>query len=1090
MNRCKSLFRPLPIVLALHAAFLSSSYAGDFSIATGETNSSAQTLPTNGVVQSGGTLSTSGTTVAVTIGSGTSNLTNSGTISQTGTGRTIDANAGTPVFTLTNNAGGLITAAGNVAIRLNRTAGSYLIDNQGTIAQTGPAVNGERAIKADAAYTSTDNRIFNGSATNTAAVISSTGNDAIRLGSNFTLTNYGSIYSTGSVNTSCPSYVDTALGCSNDYSAADGVAIENGRQNVVILNYGSISGPRHAVDGGDPVAAVADSDLIGTDQLVVTSTGPNGVTFNKVVNGVTTTGVTIANPVVINYAGGTLTGNNGSGVGLDGHGVVINHGTITGNYAGAGNVFDHEGYGLTTSNGDGDGVDIDGVAYVENWGTIRGTGAGGYDSDGNPNGADGIAAGGGTIINHVSATISGQSKGILIDDGANGSTGAVRGTATANGTTARIYNEGNITGEKKTAIGLVGNFNDILINYGTGVITGGADSVQVDALASTTPAAAIQMGDGDDTLTNYGKIEGKNGLAIDMGIGNDTLKLFNGGTTGIVIGTVAGGMGTDTLETGGTQKFETGTLSGFESYIVRDGSTTFNYGLGSVTSLQVDAGASLQINGDVSTTGNVTLDGSFKGSSTMAPRAIAVGGNLALGASSVVEMRLGPGNTSDKFQVAGSTTFTSGATIRPIANSYVSGGSYALVQGGVFSTPILASDANTATVSYALSNSGADLLLTATRTATMSSLATGGNSGLANTLDALGQSGSSDANQLLGALDSQPNATAFNEALKQIAPDSSGASLQATQVATGTIFSALGSRIDTARSGTLAQAERGLSAGETANRRMWVEGLGAWGEQDSRANSTGYKIGAGGLAFGFEVDRSAREVMGVSAGYTRAKVEGTDSASGDDVRVHGYHMGGYFSRTDNDMTLDALVVLGYNEYDSQRRVVFPGFAETVRGEYQGWSIGGRVEFGLPFSMSTAWSGRWLAGARAGYLGTEGYTEQGSAGAVQRVDGNDATSLQSALGIELTQQISNESQLQLRARYLHEFADSPDIKASFVAGGPSFTSENVKPNRDSLLLGVSYRLATRQGVTFGIGYDAEIKEKYLAHQLTARAVWNF
>ena len=34
------------------------------------------------------------------------------------------------------------------------------------------------------------------------------------------------------------------------------------------------------------------------------------------------------------------------------------------------------------------------------------------------------------------------------------------------------------------------------------------------------------------------------------------------------------------------------------------------------------------------------------------------------------------------------------------------------------------------------------------------------------------------------------------------------------------------------------------------------------------------------------------------------------------------------------------------------------------------------------------------------------------------------------------------------------------------------------------------MANQQGAMFGIGYDAEIKEKYLAHQLSARAVWNF
>ncbi|MDU0220636.1 hypothetical protein, partial [Escherichia coli] len=76
------------------------------------------------------------------------------------------------------------------------------------------------------------------------------------------------------------------------------------------------------------------------------------------------------------------------GVGFDGHGVVINHGTITGDYAGAGNVFDHQNLGTTSSNGDGDGVDIDGMAYIENHGVIQGIGAGGFDSGGNANGAD------------------------------------------------------------------------------------------------------------------------------------------------------------------------------------------------------------------------------------------------------------------------------------------------------------------------------------------------------------------------------------------------------------------------------------------------------------------------------------------------------------------------------------------------------------------------------------------------------------------------------------------------------------------------------------------------------------------------------
>lgn len=180
-----TIFRHLPVALAVQAVFaLPQAQAASFTVNSGTSSTTAQSIVSGdtGTTESGATLTTSGSTAAVTVGTGTTSLTNSGTISQTGTGRTIDANTSTPVFTLTNNAGGLITAAGAEVIRLNRAAGSYLIDNQGTIWQQGVSEDGSRAIKADANFSSTNNRIINGSVSNTGAVIRSNGNDAMRLG--------------------------------------------------------------------------------------------------------------------------------------------------------------------------------------------------------------------------------------------------------------------------------------------------------------------------------------------------------------------------------------------------------------------------------------------------------------------------------------------------------------------------------------------------------------------------------------------------------------------------------------------------------------------------------------------------------------------------------------------------------------------------------------------------------------------------------------------------------------------------------------------------------------------------------------------
>ena len=487
---------------ALLALTLSSSLllADDYTITSNTTSTSAISIPAG--------------TSTVTLQEDATLLVNSG--------RAIDSSTGTPNITISIAEGAVIEASGgssSEAIRFDRAATTFILNNEGSIIQSGTALDGSRAIKADKNF-SIGGTINNGSAIGSSALISASNNDAIRIGSNVTLNNYGTIISTGIVNTK------DADGSHDDISAYDGVAVEEGRTNAIINNWGTISGPRHGIDLGDGSSAT-----------------------------------------ITNYATGVITGNNGSGVGSDSTATVINYGTITGSYAGAGNIY--TGNDPTSLNGDGDGVDIDGIATITNYGTIQGLGAGGVDSSGYANGAEGIAAGGGTITNHAGATIYGQSVGILIDDGANGTAEiSGRGTSTAVGGAATITNSGTIQGATKAAIGLVGDYDDVIVNNATGVIIGGSSAVLVDALSSTTAGAAIQMGSGDDTLTNYGTITGQNGLAIDLGNGDDTLSLL-GGT---ISGTIAGGLGDDTVVLGSAQTLSARTsLSGFENLTTQSG---------------------------------------------------------------------------------------------------------------------------------------------------------------------------------------------------------------------------------------------------------------------------------------------------------------------------------------------------------------------------------------------------------------------------------------------------------------------------------------------------------------------------------------
>lgn len=277
---------------------------------------------------------------------------------------------------------------------------------------------------------------FNSVATNKATlianlsdgVITSTDADAVRPGNNAIVANLGVIYAGGE----------------NGASKNDGIDFQD--YSGTVLNDGAISGARHAI--------TSSADL-----------------------------------TVVNGPDGHILGRDGSGVGSDGNGSVLNFGTITGAYDGSGT-------------GDGDGVDIDGSASVVNYGVIQGTGAAGNGSDGYPNTSEGVSIGGGVIVNEKGAVISGANNAILVDDSSQGD--APYATT--------VVNYGVIAGLDGYGIHITDTFGDTITNAGT--------------IAGTT--AAIALGDGDDTLNilTGSVISG----TVDGGGGTNTVNLIGEGT--------------------------------------------------------------------------------------------------------------------------------------------------------------------------------------------------------------------------------------------------------------------------------------------------------------------------------------------------------------------------------------------------------------------------------------------------------------------------------------------------------------------------------------------------------------------------------
>ena len=226
-----------------------SAEAQTFTIPAGTTDSVPRTLSgtQTGTVEAGGTLRSTNNAATIQWNGASTGVvvTNSGTIENTGTGRVIDASGAlTPrTFTFLNNVGAIVRSTENDAFRFNlaMTGGTIVIDNSGLIQAggTGYAALGQaldlRGLSAAAGATMT---VIN----RATGIIEAFTDDAVRLGRNATINNFGIIRAFGA-NTS-----GGANGTSDGIDAG-------GNIGIVVNNQagGLISGARHGI--------TADTDI-------------------------------------------------------------------------------------------------------------------------------------------------------------------------------------------------------------------------------------------------------------------------------------------------------------------------------------------------------------------------------------------------------------------------------------------------------------------------------------------------------------------------------------------------------------------------------------------------------------------------------------------------------------------------------------------------------------------------------------------------------------------------------------------------------------------------------------------------------------
>ena len=933
--------------------------------------------------------------------------------------------------TLTVQAGGAIVSAVDPAVTEKTAATGVVITNNGTIQST-----------------ASDGRAINVSGTalprtitlnNAAGALITSEDDAFRVNldvsqGTITVNNAGTIKTTNG-----------GQGIDFDAITTPGATVRiNNLAGGVIQTFGADgirSGQGSVIDNAGTIFAdgVLDDSNDGIDMQAHTATVINEATgvISGERHGITSsTGLTVTNF-------GSITGRNGSGVGSDGTGTVVNFGTITGAYNGV------------SANGDGDGVDIDFIANITNSGVIQGTGAAGVDKGGNPNSSEGIAIGGGTVVNNAGALVSGQGNGILVDDGSGG--------AAAGATT--ITNAGTIRGVTGAGITLVGNFNDTIVNSGTisggnGVaISMGAGNDQLTLLPGSTIIGSVDGGAGTDQVTlagtTYGSFAGATNFEhLDVASGNWTLtgaSTFANGTsidagasltgpaavlTGSIVdngalivnqstdGTLAASLaGTGLLEKTGAGVLTVGSQSFTGRTDVIDGTLLLNGTLSSAVT--VEQGAKLAGTGQIASA-------TIGAGGTIAPSVgtLAIAGNFVQQGGSTYAATILPGAISSRIAVGGTATIGSAATITVArgAGDLLIGTRYLLLTaaGGITGTYTLDQTAVNGTELRLGSNATSVFVDLARTGASLQGLALNGNQ--ANVAGVFGGLGTGNA--AFAALTLDPSDAQVRNTLSELSGE-----IHAS-VRTAMVHDAM-----LVEDAAIAR----IQAGATQPSGLWGQALGNYGEDDgTRGAAETRRTTYGGIG-GYDIALLGGLRAGVAGGYTHTKLSIDDRDSSARLRsghVLAYAGGDYGA-------LRARFGIGYDwgHTDTQRSVAFTGFADQDDARYDGDTLHGFGELGyaLPLGGGTV---EPFVGGSAYRVHTDGFSEAGGSTALDGARRTDSVQF-SDVGLKIGTPVINSVSVHAGVAWQHAFGSvDPEAILSFAGTATSFSVTGASLSRDA------------------------------------------
>jgi hypothetical protein len=680
---------------------------------------------------------------------------------------------------------------------------------------------------------------------------------------------------------------------------------------------------------------------------------------------------------------GVLTGHDGAtaawlrgGATLANAGLIESGGGTAVSIEGVGNVLVNEG--LIGAGGGGAAVDLAGsFNTVINLGELTASGSGGS--------ALSVDGAGNTIVNDGRIAASGGSRAVLVsaDDTSVSNVGEI--VSTGDGVVLRgdggaLLNLGLVSGGAGGSAVVLGGRESLLENLnaiaseGTGVTVIGdgslvsnlgslvaADSAVVfetepgaaaslvnapGALVQSARGFGIEGGEGNETIENDGVVVSGAGSAIDLGGGDDLLRLSTSARIG---GTVAGGAGFDTLTLDGSGGLglDLDTFGGFEM-LRKQGPGTWLLAGSSTMAWDVSDGL-------------VVLDGSLTGDGALREGAW-LAGNGTLGGFSNAGT-VSPGMSLGLLRVAGDYVQTASGTLQIEGAIFTDVSDRLVIDGrasldgrlevlpesrpfGVATEYVVLEAAGGVTGTFGATTSGLatlDPFMTYTPQSVAVTL-------VRNDISFRGMADTTNARALGTALDASKLAMArgdFKPLMDEFLLLDAGARAQALRTLTGELHASVPmSLLRTGEWFLAASAHRRISAQQAGERvRVWTDVARFGGDVDGDGNASRARFGASGLVGGMDVRLGGRTRLGASLGYSRGDTE-LDGFTVDRARASSLLPAVYGEQVAGPVRVEGAFGYGRHTSDTVRAVRVGSIVRDAHAKYEADQYSGLARAGV------------------------------------------------------------------------------------------------------------------------------------------------